>query len=66
MTEAGDPGRQAPARRALLRFAAAAGGASLLSACSGHAERPRPPARLRPPAPRRIRPRACVPPADLR
>ena len=36
MAEAGDPGRQAPGRRAFLRFAAAAGGASLLSACSGH------------------------------
>ena len=36
MAEAGDQGRsQAPGRRAFLRFAAAAGGASLLSACSG-------------------------------
>ena len=53
MTEAGDPGRQAPARRALLRFAAAAGGASLLSACTGHADAPasaRAPASAGPPA----------------
>jgi len=40
MTEAGDRGSvgqdgQAPGRRTFLRFAAAAGGASLLSACSG-------------------------------
>jgi FAD/FMN-containing dehydrogenase len=40
MTEGGDPDSvgqdgQAPGRRAFLRFAAAAGGASLLSACSG-------------------------------
>jgi FAD/FMN-containing dehydrogenase len=35
MAEGGDPGKQAPGRRAFLRFAAAAGGASLLSACSG-------------------------------
>jgi FAD/FMN-containing dehydrogenase len=34
MAERGDPGSQAPGRRMFLRFAAAAGGASLLSACS--------------------------------
>jgi len=35
MTEGGDRGSQAPGRRAFLRIAGAAGGASLLSACSG-------------------------------
>ena len=33
-------GNQAPGRRAFLRFAAAAGGASLLSACSGNGSAP--------------------------
>jgi FAD/FMN-containing dehydrogenase len=35
MAEDGDPAEHGPGRRAFLRFAAAAGGASLLSACSG-------------------------------
>jgi FAD/FMN-containing dehydrogenase len=38
--EGGDPGRGVPGRRAFLRFAAAAGGASLLSACSGSGSAP--------------------------
>src|SRR5579863_9313378 len=40
MAEGGDQGGQAPARRAFLRLAAAAGGASLLSACSGKGSAP--------------------------
>ena len=40
MAEDGHPGNQAPGRRAFLRFAAAAGGASLLSACGGSSSAP--------------------------
>ena len=40
MAEAGEPHSQAPGRRAFLQFAAAAGGASLLSACSRDASAP--------------------------
>ena len=44
MAEAGstgaDPGTGSPGRRTFLRFAAAAGGASLLSACSGKGSAP--------------------------
>jgi FAD/FMN-containing dehydrogenase len=41
MAGEGERGDQAPGRRAFLRFAAAAGGASLLSACSGTGSAPR-------------------------
>jgi len=40
MDEGGDQDRQAPGRRTFLRLAAAAGGASLLSACGGHGSAP--------------------------
>jgi FAD/FMN-containing dehydrogenase len=40
MAEDGDPTEDGPGRRAFLRFAAAAGGASLLSACSGSGSAP--------------------------
>jgi FAD/FMN-containing dehydrogenase len=40
MAEDGDPAEHGPGRRAFLRFAAAAGGASLLSACSGSGSAP--------------------------